>query len=86
MDKSPKCLVILVDEGPNKLSCCKAIKFTLDIGLKEAKEIMPYFGGSGTLAKNVTKKRALEIKAAIEEHGAIVKIEKEKGNGNGKAL
>lgn len=64
--------VVLKNVGPAKLQVVKAVKDALDLGLKEAKDLVD---GAPCNVKNVVDKTTAEaIKAALEAAGAEVEI------------
>ena len=64
--------VILASAGDQKLKVVKAVKETLGLGLKEAKDLVD--GAPKTLKEGVSKEEADKIKATLEEVGATVEI------------
>ena len=64
--------VVLASAGDQKLKVVKAVKETLGLGLKEAKDFVD--GAPKTLKEGVSKEEADKIKAALEEVGATVEI------------
>lgn len=64
--------VVLTSDGGAKIPVMKAVKAILDLGLKEAKELVE--GIPADIKKGVSKEEADTIKAAIEEAGGKVEI------------
>lgn len=64
--------VILKSAGANKLAVVKEVKNLLNLGLKEAKDIVD--GAPAPLKSGVSKDEADSIKAALDPTGAEVEI------------
>ncbi|PSR13711.1 MAG: 50S ribosomal protein L7/L12 [Bacteroidetes bacterium] len=64
--------VILTSGGAAKLKVVKEVKNLLNLGLKEAKELVD--GAPATVATGVSKEEAEKIKAALEEAGASIEV------------
>jgi large subunit ribosomal protein L7/L12 len=64
--------VILKDAGANKLNVVKEVKTLLNLGLKEAKDLVD--GAPSPLKNGVNKAEADSIKAALEAAGAVVEV------------
>ncbi len=64
--------VILQSGGAAKLKVVKEVKTLLNVGLKEAKDMVD--GAPTTLKNAVPKDEAEKIKAALEEAGAQVEL------------
>ncbi len=64
--------VVLTAAGAEKIKVIKAVKEALDLGLKEAKDLVE--SAPKTLKEGVTKEAAEELKKALEEIGASVEI------------
>lgn len=64
--------VILKEAGAEKLKVVKAVKETLGLGLKEAKDLVD--GAPAPLKEKVSKAEAEQIKAALEASGAVVEV------------
>jgi large subunit ribosomal protein L7/L12 len=64
--------VILKDAGANKLNVVKEVKNLLNLGLKEAKDLVD--GAPSPLKTGVNKAEAESIKAALEGVGAVVEV------------
>ncbi len=64
--------VILSSGGAQKLKVVKEVKTLLNLGLKEAKDLVD--GAPQTLKEKVSKEEAEQLKKALEEVGAEVQI------------
>jgi large subunit ribosomal protein L7/L12 len=64
--------VILESSGEKKIQVIKVIREITALGLKEAKELVD--GAPRTVKEGVTKDEANQIKAKLEEQGAVVKL------------
>ena len=64
--------VILKSGGAQKLKVVKEVKTILNLGLKEAKDLVD--GAPGVLKEGVSKDEAEKIKAALEEAGAEIEL------------
>jgi large subunit ribosomal protein L7/L12 len=64
--------VILKEAGAEKLKVVKAVKETLGLGLKEAKDLVD--GAPSPLKEKVSKAEAEQVKAALEAVGAVVEV------------
>jgi len=72
-----KFAVVLVDYGPNKISCIKAVREATGLGLKEAKDLVDDAAGSRqTLTAGLTRAEAERIVGKFAEFGATVEIAK----------
>ena len=56
-----------------KIKVITAVKNALGLGLKEAKEMVD--GAPKTLKENVSKAEAEELKAKLEEVGAVIELQ-----------
>ena len=65
--------VVLKEVGDQKIKVITAVKNALGLGLKEAKDLVD--GAPKTLKENVAKAEAEELKANIEEVGAVVELQ-----------
>ena len=65
--------VVLSAAGDQKIKVITAVKNALGLGLKEAKELVD--GAPKTLKENVAKAEAEELKAKLEEVGAVVELQ-----------
>lgn len=64
--------VILSSGGAQKLKVVKEVKTLLNLGLKEAKDLVD--GAPQTLKEKVSKEEAEQLKKALEEVGAEIQI------------
>ena len=65
--------VVLKDAGDQKIKVITAVKNALGLGLKEAKDLVD--GAPKTLKENVAKAEAEELKAKLEEVGALIELQ-----------
>ena len=65
--------VVLTEAGDQKIKVITAVKNALGLGLKEAKELVD--GAPKTLKENVAKAEAEELKAKLEEVGAVIELQ-----------
>ena len=65
--------VVLKEAGANKIQVIKVVRDATGLGLKEAKDLVD--GAPKTLKENVAKAEAEELKAKIEEVGAVVELQ-----------
>ena len=65
--------VVLKDAGDQKIKVITAVKNALGLGLKEAKDLVD--GAPKTLKENVAKAEAEELKAKLEEVGAVIELQ-----------
>ena len=65
--------VVLKEAGDQKIKVITAVKNTLGLGLKEAKDLVD--GAPKTLKENVAKAEAEELKAKLEEVGAVIELQ-----------
>lgn len=71
-----KFAVVLVEYGPNKISCIKAIREATGLGLKEAKDLADAAGSRQALMAGLTRAEAERIVGKFAEFGATVEIVK----------
>lgn len=64
--------IILKSAGAEKLKVVKEVKTLLNLGLKEAKDLVD--GAPATLKEKATKEEAQALKAALEAVGAEVDV------------
>ena len=65
--------IVLKDAGAKKIQVIKAVRELVSgLGLKEAKELVD--GAPKNVKEGVTKDEANQIKAKLEEQGAVVKL------------
>ena len=65
--------VVLKEAGDKKIKVITAVKNALGLGLKEAKDLVD--GAPKTLKENVAKAEAEELKAKLEEVGAVIELQ-----------
>ena len=65
--------VVLKEAGANKIQVIKVVRDITGLGLKEAKELVD--GAPKTLKENVSKAEAEELKAKLEEVGAVIELQ-----------
>ena len=65
--------VVLKEAGDQKIKVITAVKNALGLGLKEAKDLVD--GAPKTLKENVAKAEAEELKAKLEEVGAVIELQ-----------
>ena len=65
--------VVLKEVGDQKIKVITAVKNALGLGLKEAKELVD--GAPKVVKENVSKEEAEELKAKLEEVGAVVELQ-----------
>ena len=65
--------VVLSAAGDQKIKVITAVKNALGLGLKEAKEMVD--GAPKTIKENVSKAEAEELKAKLEEVGAVIELQ-----------
>lgn len=64
--------VVLEGFGDNKIAVIKAIRDIAGMGLKEAKDVVE--SAPNAIQEGVSKEKAEEIKAKLEEAGAVVTL------------
>ena len=65
--------VVLKEAGDQKIKVITAVKNALGLGIKDAKDLVD--GAPKTLKENVSKAEAEELKAKLEEVGAVVELQ-----------
>ena len=65
--------VVLKEAGDQKIKVITAVKNALGLGLKEAKDLVD--GAPKALKENVSKAEAEELKAKLEEVGAVIELQ-----------
>ena len=65
--------VVLKEAGDQKIKVITAVKNALGLGLKEAKDLVD--GAPKILKENVAKAEAEELKAKLEEVGAVIELQ-----------
>ncbi|BBJ27718.1 50S ribosomal protein L7/L12 [Athalassotoga saccharophila] len=67
--------VLLKEAGDKKLQVIKVVREITNLGLKEAKDLVDKAGAPDAIIKqNATKEEADQIKAKLEEAGAVVEL------------
>ena len=64
--------VTLKDAGAKKIQVIKVVREITSLGLKEAKDLVD--GAPQTVKAGVSKEEAAQIKAKLEEQGAVVEV------------
>ena len=64
--------VVLASAGAEKIKVIKVVREITGLGLKEAKELVD--GAPANLKEGVSKEEANELKAKLEEVGAVVEL------------
>ncbi|GAA0124025.1 MULTISPECIES: 50S ribosomal protein L7/L12 [Clostridium] len=64
--------VVLASAGANKIKVIKVVREITGLGLKEAKEIVD--GAPKTVKEGASKEEAEDMKAKLEEVGAVVEV------------
>ncbi len=64
--------VMLKDAGGKKIQVIKVVREITGLGLKEAKDMVD--GAPQTVKSGVSKDEAAQIKAKLEEQGAVVEV------------
>ena len=65
--------VVLKEAGANKIQVIKVVRDATGLGLKEAKELVD--GAPKTVKEGVNKEEAEELKAKLEEVGAVIELQ-----------
>ena len=78
-DDGSEFAVVLVEPGPNKIICIKAVREVTSLGLKEAKDLVDAAGSGQTLTAGLTHAEAERIVGKFAEFGATVEIAKGAG-------
>ena len=65
--------VVLKDAGANKIQVIKVVRDATGLGLKEAKELVD--GAPKTIKEGASKEEAEELKAKLEEVGAVIELQ-----------
>ncbi|MCL5032561.1 MAG: 50S ribosomal protein L7/L12 [Thermotogae bacterium] len=67
--------VVLKEAGDKKLQVIKVVREITNLGLKEAKDLVDKAGAPDAIVKqNAAKEEADQIKAKLEEAGAVVEL------------
>ena len=64
--------VVLKDAGGKKIQVIKVVRELTGLGLKEAKDMVD--GAPQTVKTGISKDEAAQIKAKLEEQGAVVEV------------
>ena len=64
--------VILKDAGAKKIGVIKEVRAVTGLGLKEAKDLVD--GAPSTVKEGISKDEAQQLKAKLEEAGAVVEL------------
>lgn len=64
--------VVLKEAGAKKIQVIKVVREITSLGLKEAKDLVD--GAPQTVKAGVSKEEAAQIKAKLEEQGAVVEV------------
>ena len=72
-EEKTSCNVVLKEAGDQKIKVITAVKNALGLGLKDAKDLVD--GAPKTLKENVSKAEAEELKAKLEEVGAVIELQ-----------
>ena len=65
--------VVLASAGDQKIKVIKVVRDATGLGLKDAKDLVD--GAPKTLKENVSKAEAEELKAKLEEVGAVIELQ-----------
>ena len=65
--------VVLREIGPNKINVIKGVREVTTLGLKEAKDLVE--GAPQAVKEGISKEDAQQIKAKLEEAGAVVAVQ-----------
>jgi large subunit ribosomal protein L7/L12 len=65
--------VVLKEIGPNKINVIKGVREVTTLGLKEAKDLVE--GAPQAVKEGISKEDAQQIKAKLEEAGAVVAVQ-----------
>ena len=65
--------VVLTEAGDQKIKVIKVVRDATGLGLKEAKELVD--GAPKTVKENVSKEEAEDLKAKLEEVGAVIELQ-----------
>jgi large subunit ribosomal protein L7/L12 len=64
--------VVLKDSGAKKIQVIKVVRELTGLGLKEAKDLVD--GAPQTVKTGISKDEAAQVKAKLEEQGAVVEV------------
>ena len=65
--------VVLAEAGDQKIKVIKVVRDATGLGLKEAKELVD--GAPKTVKEGASKEEAEELKAKLEEVGAVIELQ-----------
>ena len=65
--------VVLKEAGANKIQVIKVVRDATGLGLKEAKDLVD--GAPKTVKEGASKEEAEELKAKLEEVGAVIELQ-----------
>jgi len=65
--------VVLKEIGPNKINVIKGVREVTTLGLKEAKDLVE--SAPQTVKEGISKEDAEQVKAKLEEAGAVVALQ-----------
>ena len=65
--------VVLKEAGDQKIKVIKVVRDATGLGLKEAKDLVD--GAPKTVKENVAKEEADDLKAKLEEVGAVIQLQ-----------
>ena len=65
--------VVLREIGPNKINVIKGVREVTTLGLKEAKDLVE--SAPQTVKEGISKEDAEQVKAKLEEAGAVVALQ-----------
>ena len=65
--------VVLKEIGPNKINVIKGVREVTTLGLKEAKDLVE--SAPQTVKEGISKEDAEQVKAKLEEAGAVVSVQ-----------
>jgi len=72
-DEKTEFNVVLQEIGPNKINVIKGVREVTTLGLKEAKDLVE--GAPQTIKEGISKEDAEDVKAKLEEAGAVVAVQ-----------
>ena len=72
-DEKTEFNVVLQEIGPNKINVIKGVREVTTLGLKEAKDLVE--GAPQTIKEGISKEDAEDVKAKLEEAGAVVALQ-----------
>ena len=72
-DEKTEFNVVLQEIGPNKINVIKGVREVTTLGLKEAKDLVE--GAPQTIKEGISKEDAEDVKAKLDEAGAVVAVQ-----------